>query len=252
MTSSAPSAATNGSDPGPDTPVTCAPNAAATCTAKLPTPPDAPITRTRSPALTPPTSRTAWSAATAEIGRVAACAKERFAGLRATNSTDATTYSANDPRAAVDLVARPQPGDTLADVRDGAGEAAARVRDGRSADAEADGTAEDTGEERPSRHYVPGPAIDARRADTHEHLAVARSRTRDFVQPQHRFRRVAVPVLHDRLHRARPLARVLRRVHTHHPSVSCRTIPAACRTRESLVGEVLMYEADAHRTFSGS
>src|SRR5687768_11260091 len=50
------------------TPVTCAPNALAICTANVPTPPEAPMTSTLCPRLTCARSRTACRAVRAEIG----------------------------------------------------------------------------------------------------------------------------------------------------------------------------------------
>src|SRR5438552_17069201 len=77
-----------------DTPVTSAPSALAICTANMPTPPDAPMTSTFCPACTRAPSRTACSAATAEIGTVAASSNERFVGLLASCPTGTTAYSA--------------------------------------------------------------------------------------------------------------------------------------------------------------
>src|ERR1700722_20242720 len=56
------------------TPVTSAAAALAICTAKVPTPPDAPMTSTRWPACTWPRSRTACRAVGAETGAAAAWA----------------------------------------------------------------------------------------------------------------------------------------------------------------------------------
>ena len=79
------------------TPVTSAPNALAICTAKVPTPPDAPMMSTCSPACTFALSRTACNAATAEMGQDAAVSYERFAGLGASLLTAARAYSAKEP-----------------------------------------------------------------------------------------------------------------------------------------------------------
>src|SRR5512132_3803245 len=79
------------------TPVTSAPKALASCTAKLPTPPDAPMITTFCPGLTPPVSRTAWRAANPEIGTAAACSKVRLAGLGASWLLGTEAYSANEP-----------------------------------------------------------------------------------------------------------------------------------------------------------
>ena len=79
------------------TPVTSAPKALATCTANVPTPPDAPMTSTFSPGCTFALSRTACSAVRAEIGTAAACSNDRFAGLGASRSARATANSAKEP-----------------------------------------------------------------------------------------------------------------------------------------------------------
>ena len=79
------------------TPVTSAPNAFAIWTAKLPTPPDAPMTSTFWPAATRPWSRTACSAVVAEIDRAAAWTAVRPAGRGATFFAFATAYSAKVP-----------------------------------------------------------------------------------------------------------------------------------------------------------
>jgi hypothetical protein len=63
------------------TPVTCAPNALAICTANVPTPPDAPLIRTLCPAWIRPLSRSACKAVKPATGTAAACSKVRLAGL---------------------------------------------------------------------------------------------------------------------------------------------------------------------------
>src|SRR5213078_3522890 len=57
------------------TPVTSAPSAAAIWTAYVPTPPAAPLTSTRCPARTAPTSRIPRRAVAPAIGTAAACSK---------------------------------------------------------------------------------------------------------------------------------------------------------------------------------
>src|SRR5215211_6114064 len=79
------------------TPVTWAPNALANWTAKLPTPPEAPMTTTCWPGWTPPVSRSAWRAANPEIGTAAACSKLRLAGFCASWPWGTEAYSAKDP-----------------------------------------------------------------------------------------------------------------------------------------------------------
>src|SRR5215218_809504 len=79
------------------TPVTSAPNALASWTAKLPTPPEAPMTTTVCPGWTPPVSRSAWRAANPEIGTAAACSKVRLPGFSASWPSGTEAYSAKDP-----------------------------------------------------------------------------------------------------------------------------------------------------------
>jgi hypothetical protein len=94
MTSSAPIERTNSTWAVEHTPVTWAPNALASCTANDPTPPAAPMTKTRCPGWTSPTSRSACRAAKPEMGTAAACSKERFEGFGAKWSSPAQAYSA--------------------------------------------------------------------------------------------------------------------------------------------------------------
>src|SRR5919204_5797979 len=79
------------------TPVTCAPKALASGTAKLPTPPEAPMITTVCPGRTPPVSRSAWRAANPEIGTAAACSKVRLGGFNASWLLGTDAYSAKDP-----------------------------------------------------------------------------------------------------------------------------------------------------------
>ena len=79
------------------TAVTSAPSQRASCTAKVPTPPEAPFTSTRLPAATFPLSRTAWSAVSAATGAAAAASKETSAGLRASFDSRATAWCAHAP-----------------------------------------------------------------------------------------------------------------------------------------------------------
>ena len=96
MTWSAPSERTRSTLAVLQTPVTSAPEALAIWTAKVPTPPDAPMIRTCWPGCTF-ALRTAWSAVDPEIGTAAACSKERFAGFAASMLGLARAYSAKDP-----------------------------------------------------------------------------------------------------------------------------------------------------------
>ena len=78
------------------TPVTCAPRAFAICTAKVPTPPLAPVTSARFPAASP-ASRQPWSAVHPAVGSVAACTAEIPAGRRTSWPAGTRTSSANAP-----------------------------------------------------------------------------------------------------------------------------------------------------------
>src|SRR5712691_136702 len=81
------------------TAVTSAPNDLAIWTANVPTPPEAPLTRTRCPLWTRPWSRSACSAVLAATGKVAASSNETPAGFRTTPPLAAMAmYSAKEPR----------------------------------------------------------------------------------------------------------------------------------------------------------
>ncbi len=80
-----------------DTPVTSAPNAFAIWTAKVPTPPDAPLIRTFWPGWTLPSSRRSWRAVDADTPTEAACSNVRLAGFSRNWSSVARAYSANAP-----------------------------------------------------------------------------------------------------------------------------------------------------------
>src|SRR6266568_4187782 len=84
MTCAAPSERISSTLPVLHTPVTSAPSATAIWTAYVPTPPAAPLTSTRCPARTSPTSRIPRSAVAAAIGTAAACSKVSPAGLGTT------------------------------------------------------------------------------------------------------------------------------------------------------------------------
>jgi hypothetical protein len=70
---------------------------AAIWTAMVPTPPDAPLTRTRLPSATCPTSRMAMSAVRPVMTDAAASWKLSAAGFLATWKPGATVYSAKVP-----------------------------------------------------------------------------------------------------------------------------------------------------------
>lgn len=67
------------------------------CTANVPTPPEAPLIKTRWPACTFRASRSPWRAAGAAVGTAAACSNERFAGFAANAFSVADAYSASVP-----------------------------------------------------------------------------------------------------------------------------------------------------------
>ena len=98
MTCAAPSERTSSTLRVLHTPVTSAPIATAICTANEPTPPLAPLTSTRCPAFTAPTSRIPRRAVVAAMGSAAACSNVRLAGFGATLSSAAHAYSAKAPR----------------------------------------------------------------------------------------------------------------------------------------------------------
>src|ERR687891_426511 len=80
-----------------DTPVTSAPSAFAICRAKVPTPPEAPLIRTRVPDWTLPTSRTALSAVRPDMTDAAASSNASPAGFLMSCDAGTTVNSANVP-----------------------------------------------------------------------------------------------------------------------------------------------------------
>ena len=97
MTRAAPSERTRPVLRAPHTPVTSASRTAAIWTAKVPTPPPAPLTSTRCPARTRPTVRMPRRAVTAAIGSAAACSKVRPSGLGTSSAAVVEAYSAKAP-----------------------------------------------------------------------------------------------------------------------------------------------------------
>jgi hypothetical protein len=79
------------------TPVAWAPNDLASCTANVPTPPDAPLTSTRCPGRTRPLSRSPCRAVSPATGTAAACSNDRLAGLGTSASAATAAYSAKAP-----------------------------------------------------------------------------------------------------------------------------------------------------------
>src|SRR5712692_5735950 len=76
--------------------VTCAPASRASCTAKSPTPPVAPVTSTRRPRSSPPFAR-AWSAVSPATGKVAACENVTLSGSSARACVGTATRFAHAP-----------------------------------------------------------------------------------------------------------------------------------------------------------
>src|SRR5918994_5871569 len=97
MTCSAPSDLTSWTFLVLETPVTSAPSALAICTANVPTPPEAPLIRTRVAGPTWPTSRIAISAVRPDMTEAAASLNESVAGLWMSWDAGATEYSAKVP-----------------------------------------------------------------------------------------------------------------------------------------------------------
>src|SRR5439155_11125540 len=79
------------------TPVTSAPYDLENCTANVPTPPAAPLIRTRCPDWIRPARRPCRAVSPAR-GTAAACSNETFAGFAAKYDSEAHAYSARDPR----------------------------------------------------------------------------------------------------------------------------------------------------------
>ncbi|MGZ4665668.1 MAG: hypothetical protein ACXV5Q_11660, partial [Frankiaceae bacterium] len=72
--------------------MTSAPSAVAIWTANVPTPPAAPLTSTRCPGRTAPTSRIPRSAVAPAIGTAAACSNVRLTGLGTSLSASVQAY----------------------------------------------------------------------------------------------------------------------------------------------------------------
>ena len=118
MTWAAPIERTSSTLPVLHTPVTSAPSAAAICTAYVPTPPAAPLTSTRCPGCTSPTSRIPRRAVVAAIGTAAACSNVRPAGLGTTLSASARATRRMRPGRSRHLVTGLQPAHVGADRLD--------------------------------------------------------------------------------------------------------------------------------------
>ena len=170
----------------------------AICTAKLPTPPDAPMTRTRWPGRTRPTVVSACRAVMPEIVDTPACSTGTFAGRSTSLSTSATAYSAKAPLAMPITSSptrnRPTSAPT-ATTRPATSAPEHRLL--RSDDAEAG----DPNQERQAGHQVDDAAVDARRRDLHDDLATSGLGHGDSFEVDDL--RAAVAVLHGGGHRRR-------------------------------------------------
>src|SRR6266436_8290692 len=79
------------------TPVTSAPNDLAICTAKVPTPPAAPLIKTFCPGWICPLSRRPCNAVNAATGAEAACSNVTLGGFKTNVDSGAQAYSAKAP-----------------------------------------------------------------------------------------------------------------------------------------------------------
>jgi hypothetical protein len=165
----------------------------------VPTPPDAPLTRTFSPGRTCAQSRTACSAVTPETGRDAACSNVIVAGLAQIMSRGARAYSAKPPPLTVrphqpeDLVAHVDIGDLRADLGDRASDLSPSDRVPRSP--QSGGKTDDVGD------AARGDTVrvaDAGRVHADQHVVITGRRRVDL--PQFEDVRRAVLALDDRLH----------------------------------------------------
>src|SRR5918993_4939090 len=194
MTWSAPSEATRSRFLVLHTPVTSAPNALAIWTAKVPTPPDAPLISTCCPGWIRPLSRSPCRAVSPATGTAAACSNDTLAGFSTSASSGTVTYSAKVPVPAPNTSS---PGSKRVTFPPTASTTPARSRPSL-----------DLGLRSPicgrATQGVPVMAYQSagftrRRMDPHQHLVVPGFRLVDLPQLEHLRR--AEPVLDDRLHR---------------------------------------------------
>src|SRR3954463_16380664 len=205
MTWSAPRARTRSTLPVLHTPVTSAPNALAICTAKVPTPPEAPTISTLCPGSTRPRSRRPCRAVTAEQGaggggeggggRLLEGEVGRLGGqlVRAGGHVLGERAVAG----AVDRVVRREAGHAGVDGFDRSGETSAGVGVLGPADAES-GEPEGIGE---AGHDVPGAPVHAGGVHPYQDLAVPDGGPVDPCDPEEVLGRGAVAVLNNGLHR---------------------------------------------------
>src|SRR5215210_1561343 len=152
------------------TPVTYAPNALAICTAKVPTPPEAPMINTSCSGVTRPWSRTACRAVKPVTGTAAACSKLRFSGFGAKLVLpSACVLGERSPADAEHLVAGPE----------GAHVFAERLHDPCHVRADdrvlwpAESVAREAYRVRQARHDVPDVTTHAGRMNAQKHLVVS-------------------------------------------------------------------------------
>ncbi len=183
MTRSAPIERTSAAFRPLATAVTCAPNRFASWTANVPTPPDAPMTSTLSPARISPASRRAWSAVVAASGTAAACSKVSVPGHRGEQGLgrDGVLGKSAELDEPEDAVADGEAGGALAGRDDLAGDVAAEDRVLRTPQA---GGA-DPGDVREATHEMPVPGVGGRHPDADQDLARSRVRDRHVAEPEH-------------------------------------------------------------------
>src|SRR5829696_417601 len=150
------------------TQVTCAPSALAICTAKVPTPPEAPMSSTSCPGRTFPWSRKACRAVEPMMATTAACSKVRFAGLGASLSSRAHVLGVGALPDTEYLIARLEPAHILADGLHDPGHV--RADDGVVGRAEA--VAREAYRVRQTRHDVPDVPTHASRMHANQYLIV--------------------------------------------------------------------------------
>src|SRR5215204_4619331 len=198
MTSSAPRARTRFAFEVLHTPVTAAPNALASCTAYVPTPPAAPMMSTFCPGWSLPASRRPLRAVIPEIGTAAACLKLRFAGLgREALRLGAGVLCEGAIARPVHLVTLLEPDDIFPGSLDGTSGIHATNADLGLAEAKA----HDANQIGKARHQMPDAWIYARSMHADEQLVVPGMWFFDIAKLEHIGR--AVFVLNDGFHGCR-------------------------------------------------
>src|SRR6266508_1958213 len=200
MTASAPIDRTRSAFLVLHTPVTWAPSALAIWTANVPTPPDAPLTRTFCPGCTWAASRSACRAPHAAVGTPAACSKVIVGGFGTTLSRGARVLGegAGDIEVGAgseDLVARVK----IRDLRTDLGDRAGNVRPSDTVPRSPKFGAE-AGDVRDAPHDDAVSQVEASRVHADQHVLLPDDRFVDLLRGEN-IRR-PVPVLDDRLHGA--------------------------------------------------